>query len=1125
MNIVAHEDDDIIFMNPDLLADTDGSACVRTVFLTAGDAGGGSDYWLRREAGAKAAYATMRQVADAWTNTDMTVAGKRVRLSTLVADTAVSLVFVRLPDGIDGSGTSTYQHQSLQKLWEQSIGSATAVDNGATFTRTELLNVLRTMLDDFGARRVRLQDYLGAVGPVGQDGADDHHDHRAGARFGYEAQRLMTTPHTTTGYRGYPVSADPANVTGAALATKKAVFYAYAAHDENTCADDADCVGKGYDEWLLRQYRLPPPYSWTVGAPAYTDPAGNPVDLANLRPGQTATVSLRATNTGTETWSSTGTHPIRLGTSSPNDRTSPLATSGWQSSTRPVTVPGTVAPGQSVTLSFPIAAPDADTSGTERFNLIAEGVTWFTGAEFSFTYRVKPFVGIAAAPTGGYWLTATDGGVFAAGGAQFYGSKAGQPLSAPVSGIAASPTGRGYWLAARDGGVFAYGDAQFYGSKAGQPLNAPVVGIAATGSGHGYWLVAADGGVFAYGDAPFVGSMGGQPLNAPVVGITGTPSGRGYWLAGADGGVFAYGDAQFHGSMGGRPLNAPVTGILARSDGHGYWLVGADGGVFAYNAPYLGRVTAGGRVIAITRDEAEGYRLASSAGTVTPIRAVQQVVGTAGTPLGTWAATADGKVIVVDGEVALYGSMAGQPLNRPIAGIAATPSGRGYWLVGADGGVFSYGDAQFYGSKAGQPLNAPVVGISATRTGRGYWLVGADGGVFAYGDAGFAGSMGGRPLNAPVVGIAATPSGNGYWLVGADGGIFAFGNAGFHGSMGGRPLNAPITGILARPNGQGYWLVGGDGGVFAFDAPFYGSLGATGSSGRVVGISGRSDGGYAVVTEFGRATSFAAPQRIGVLVGDHYYVKEGSLGAGWVDEFAPAIAGAIAGDRIVVIDANRDLWAKDGALNAGWVKIGYNVVSVSASGNRIGVLSGNGHYYVEAGPLDYGGWTDVGYGVTAGSVAGNRIGVLSGNGHYYVREGAIDAPLVDYTGTFVAGTITPNRVIIVDNQGRAFANEGATSAPFTAVGTGVRSVAAAGQRLALVTTGRTATLREGGLTASETVIHTAADAVVLSPYRVGVLTAGTFLVQEGRPTNAWTVQWAPNTPGNPAPVSAGGLTG
>ena len=76
--------------------------------------------------------------------------------------------------------------------------------------------------------------------------------------------------------------------------------------------------------------------------------------------------------------------------------------------------------------------------------------------------------------------------------------------------MAATPDGGGYWLVASDGGVFSYGDARFYGSAGGSPLNKPVVGMAATPDGGGYWLVASDGGVFSYGDAGFYGSAGGS---------------------------------------------------------------------------------------------------------------------------------------------------------------------------------------------------------------------------------------------------------------------------------------------------------------------------------------------------------------------------------------------------------------------------------------------------------------------------------------------------------------------------------------------------------------------------------------------------------------------------------------
>ncbi len=122
----------------------------------------------------------------------------------------------------------------------------------------------------------------------------------------------------------------------------------------------------------------------------------------------------------------------------------------------------------------------------------------------------------------------------------------------------------------------------------------------------------------------------------------------------------------------------------------------------------------------------------------------------------------------------------------PVTGIAAPPSGSGYWLADAEGAVSAH-NLPGYGSMAGTPLNAPITHIVATPDGGGYWLVAADGGTFAFGDAGFYGSMGGRPLNAPVVNLAPTPDGRGYWLVASDGGIFAFGDAAFDGSMGGGP--------------------------------------------------------------------------------------------------------------------------------------------------------------------------------------------------------------------------------------------------------------------------------------------------------------------------------------------------
>ena len=174
----------------------------------------------------------------------------------------------------------------------------------------------------------------------------------------------------------------------------------------------------------------------------------------------------------------------------------------------------------------------------------------------------------------GYYEVASDGGIFNYGpDAKFYGSEGGQHLNAPVVGMALTPdvpptpasgvlgtVEHGYYLVASDGGIFAFGGAKFYGSEGNHHLNAPIVGMAVTPDGGGYWEVASDGGIFAFGDAAFYGSEGNHHLNQPVVGMAPTPNGLGYWLEARDGGSFNFGDAPYiqDGQLAAHP---GVTGI------------------------------------------------------------------------------------------------------------------------------------------------------------------------------------------------------------------------------------------------------------------------------------------------------------------------------------------------------------------------------------------------------------------------------------------------------------------------------------------------------------------------------------------------------------------------------------
>ena len=211
----------------------------------------------------------------------------------------------------------------------------------------------------------------------------------------------------------------------------------------------------------------------------------------------------------------------------------------------------------------------------------------------------KPIVAMAATPTRqGYWLVASDGGVFTFGDAGFFGSTGDLVLNSPIVAIVPTRSGLGYLLVAADGGVFTFGvDAVFHGSTGDLTLNKPIVGAAATPTGDGYWLVASDGGIFAFGDAPFLGSTGDLVLNKPIVGMAGLPAGAGYWMVASDGGVFSFGRAAFFGSTGDIALNSPIVALTPSATGLGYLFTAADGGVFAFgDAPFLGSAAELGRL-------------------------------------------------------------------------------------------------------------------------------------------------------------------------------------------------------------------------------------------------------------------------------------------------------------------------------------------------------------------------------------------------------------------------------------------------------------------------------------------------------------------------------------------------
>jgi type VII secretion-associated serine protease mycosin len=224
-----------------------------------------------------------------------------------------------------------------------------------------------------------------------------------------------------------------------------------------------------------------------------------------------------------------------------------------------------------------------------------------------------------------------------------------------------------------------------------------------------------------------------------------------------------------------------------------------------------------------------------------PARSGYWMLGAGGAVYPFGDATAAG-----DATVHLQGS------DRRAADIEPSPGGAGYWLVDTSGAVYAV-DVPYLGGVDRRDLqpDESVTSLSSTPDGQGYWLFTTRGRVFAFGNAEEFGDLRQVVLNGPVLDSIATPSGRGYYMVAADGGIFAFGDARFFGSMGGTRLNAPVQSLVPDPDGTGYWLVAADGGVFSFEAGFRGSMGGVALNAPVTGMVPFGSGYLMVATDGG----------------------------------------------------------------------------------------------------------------------------------------------------------------------------------------------------------------------------------------------------------------------------------
>ena len=124
-------------------------------------------------------------------------------------------------------------------------------------------------------------------------------------------------------------------------------------------------------------------------------------------------------------------------------------------------------------------------------------------------------------------------------------------------------------------------------------------------------------------------------------------------------------------------------------------------------------------------------------------------------------------------------------MNAPIVGMVPSADGGGYFMVGADGGVFTFGDAKFEGScpAIGGCAGGAAVAVMPDATGNGYWVVTAGGDVYPFGDAASYGEPG--LLGVPVAAAVRSGDGGGYYILYPNGVVYAYGDAMNYGSANG----------------------------------------------------------------------------------------------------------------------------------------------------------------------------------------------------------------------------------------------------------------------------------------------------------------------------------------------------
>ena len=249
VNVVAHPDDDLFFMNPDIYQGIRAGLPTATVYITASEISGAGNTPAQKakslQKGVQDAYARMAGVPDTnpnaqeeWTGTTWTIGTRKVEKYSLVTRPEVQLVFMNLRDAFlgevyDGGQTD---HTVIP------TGSSVASYN---YNKANVTSVLLSILSTYQPTVLRYMD------PTPDSRyTNDHVDHYAASRFTVDVTAQYTGPVVRVPFRDYNIADVPRNLNTATAADKANFFNVFFRYDPFATPST----------WLEHQY-----YRWPNG--------------------------------------------------------------------------------------------------------------------------------------------------------------------------------------------------------------------------------------------------------------------------------------------------------------------------------------------------------------------------------------------------------------------------------------------------------------------------------------------------------------------------------------------------------------------------------------------------------------------------------------------------------------------------------------------------------------------------------------------------------------------------------------------------------------------------------------------------------------------------------------------